>query len=517
MQIWIDVYDSNYNRLGDGPIKSATKVLFKTILDSAGFFEITTDGTDYKATELLQPNNYIRIYAENIVNIAQFLGEGIIQNQEIVENNDAVELKISGSDTLQELKQKVIPTNKTYNTTLDLVLADLFSYVDGWTYTLESSLNTLDVQGVYYGMSIFGILQDLAIKYGFHLRMLSPKTIDIGFFGNSSQPRITKVDVVTTETIYNNELLIAQSISQHKETSNLYNIIYPVGSNGVVTLAHSTRTLPYAINSLETPNGDVLYYVSDSSSVATYGAIEKAKEYIHISPASNADLVDSANALYDAAVEDLDKHKNPVEYYKIRALNLQNDLFVGDKIQLDYKAQHWSFEKFNKYIDVQDAFWILDIAYYVDQGSFFAELTISSQPYVIETPARYIVDSIKSLSQKKPHKATYRRTYVDSGDIDSNYNLDVGIDFSDLTSEIHNAEVILTTKNLRGTSSYASNVSVLLDGVVLASNLNNSVTEVIDLTSYLSIGQSHNLSVTCESGEGHAKVTINILETTYNN
>lgn len=519
MKTWIDVYDSNYNRLGNGPVTSVIDVQFKSILDSAGYFEIVASLVDSKASELFQAGNYIRAYSNTLIATTQFLGEGIIQNKEIIENNDVIQIKITGSDTLQELNQKVVFVHQHYSTTLANVLDDLFNRIPEWSYTLDSSLLNLNVQGLYSGVSIFGILQDLASKYGFHFRLSEPRVLSIGLFGDVVLPRITKVDVITTETIYSNDLIIAQTLSQHKDTNRLYNWLVPVGANGVVTLEHSTRTSPYEIKSLESPNGDVFYYISDDDSIASYGQVEKAKEFVHINPNSRESIVEASNALYDSAVEDLNRNCSAIEYYKVRVLNLQDTVFVGDKARLDYKAQIWTEENFNEYINIQDEFWILDVVYHVSNAGTFADLTISKNPYAIETPARYIVNSIKHLSQQRPHKSTYTRTYSHSSPINSSYNMDIDIAFSKYVFDIREASLQLKTSHLMGLTDYPADISISIDDTIVESNIDiagDGVNQTIDLTAHLSLGD-HTLTIACGSGEGYVQAQLDIVETTYAN
>src|SRR5690606_21826760 len=61
MTILVEVFDASGNRLGSGPIRTATAASVTRVLDGVGSYTIDLPGTDGRVLELLQPKRRVRV------------------------------------------------------------------------------------------------------------------------------------------------------------------------------------------------------------------------------------------------------------------------------------------------------------------------------------------------------------------------------------------------------------------------------------------------------------------------
>ncbi len=119
---------------------------------------------------------------------------------------------------------------------------------------------------------------------------------------------------VRPKMIRDPSLLFVQRLPETTETTDLINWVIALGAGegvAALTLEKSTRTSPFTVQSIVGPDGNLQYYLSDATSVATYGQIEKIISFKQIAPLSNSetDIINAANALFDAAAEWLTRHR----------------------------------------------------------------------------------------------------------------------------------------------------------------------------------------------------------------
>ena len=458
MRVWCDVFDSNYNRLGDGPVTAIKSASFRRAFDGAGTFNMSLVGTDEQALTLLTNERRVRIYGTALDGTARVLGDGIIRQRNITEQSGGVTLQVSGPDALDELKRANTLLARTYRDTVQNVVNNLLAFATGWTATVDASIasNTIDVR--YDGVSVLAALQNIADRYGYHLRLSSStaRTLEISEFGDDNGLRISKTEIVTTETIQNSELLMVQRLSQGQTSEQIYNWLLPIGAGegtAALTLEKSTRTSPYTIQSTTAGDGRTLYYISDSTSISTYGTIQKVGQFKEIAPSgnTNTDIVAAANALYDAAVEDLQRHKQQQEQYSVTVKNVQQTIQPGDKIHLDYKARVQTESGFVDYLSIRDDFWILDVNETVSASGTSATLTISNVDQRVTTPAEQMMNAIEQINLRnlQPTTTGSVRSYVYYEDMDGSNSVTIPIEFTTATLLLQRVRMRIQTRPLR--------------------------------------------------------------------
>ncbi len=418
--LWVDVLDADGNRLGDGPVTEIQSASVVRELDGAGTFTIRTMASA-RAISLLTNENRVKIYNEDAGGV-RLIGQGIIESLNVTESTPGVSLRISGPDILDELIRKTSLLARIFNQqTIQTVAETLIALVPGWTVDVDSAIASNKVDARYDGASVLKAFRDMVGRYGHHFRLSSDdKVVSISQFGVDSGLRVIKTEVITAKMIKDPNLLFVQRLPQTTESFDLVNWIIPLGAGegtAALTLEKSTRTSPFTVQSIVGPDGNLQYYISDAVSVATYGQIEKILTVKQVAALTNSetDVINAANALYDAAAEWLTRHKDPVVRYGLTVKNAKENLLPGDKIHVNYKGQLITpkGEKVD-YINIRDDFWVIKATERVGLEEHSVDLEISNIDQRMNSVAEQIVESMENIELRglKPEISSTVRAYV---------------------------------------------------------------------------------------------------------
>lgn len=549
MQIWLDVYDATGNRLGDGPVFAVRDAEISRVLDGAGSWSATLPATDLRALTLLTNERRVRIWTDG-VNGKRLLSEGIIRQRKISESSSGVNLTISGPDALDELKRRSVLLGRIYNqATVATVAAGLIALVPGWSVQVDSSISSAVIDARYDGVSVLRAFQDLATRYGYHLRLATNavRTLEIGTFGEDSGLRINRVQTVTLETLLNDKLLIVEEISEDKNTEEIYNWLIPLGAGegvAALTLEKSTRTSPYTIQTMTGPDGKTLYYISDASSVATYGEIRRVGQFKEVSALSNSDtdIENAANALYDAAVADLTRHKDTQQIYMVSVKNARQTIAPGQKVFIDYKAQVERDSEVYDYLNIRDDFFVLKAQEVAGSAGQSVALEISNIDRYPETVAETVISSIEQIELRgyKPAVVPAVSRYVYERAIAPGLPVVAPIEISDATLDVQRVRVRLVTGVFREalvasgvaddaqtpsgvtvwvngsdeTTALTGSASLAPSGGALNVLLDEAALTALIVGATGGLRQAHTLEVRCTGGRGRVELSIEIAETT---
>lgn len=303
--LYIDIEDGSGTRLGSGPIVDAAFWESTARMDRAGQFAFTIPATIEKAT-LVQSERVARAYAI-VGGVWTEVGAGPISKITRVRNADGkVDLAVTGDDLLRELTYRSVQGLKLYDGGLPVshaaALAAVAAYVPvGWTLTPDGGPPNDLVYGRFNGESVLAAIIKIADKSQNHFYRGVGRTV---VYANAFTPSgIRAIQAGPDDLVA--ETCAVTRVREQIDTYDLITRIYPKGSgNGDVqlTLAATTRTAPTGYV-LDTTNN----YIEHTASAATYGRREQVLEYREIGPISNtnADVEAAANALFDAALEEL--------------------------------------------------------------------------------------------------------------------------------------------------------------------------------------------------------------------
>ncbi len=461
--LWVDVYDAGGNRLGDGPVTSVVSASVKRVLDGAGSISVVFPATDQRALDLLQNERHIRIFVEHDSTTRE-LGRGVIRQLRLDVRESNMRLRATGPDELDALSRKSVLLGRKYdNQGISTIVNNLLTLVSGWTATVDGGLGNLSTR--FDGSNVLKALLTVVEQQGLHLRAgTSSNSIEVGAFGADSGLLVYgPLERVTSELSARDDMLLIETLSQTNKSAGVVNWIVPLGAgNGeaALTLEHSTRTAPYAIQSMTGPDGRTLYYLSDSASIAGYGQIERILVFKDIAPVENnaTDVELAANALYDAAAAKLERISQLQETYKFACRKPRQTIRPGDKIAVRYKGVIERDGQPLTYADVDDDFWVLAVRERVGLDGIRLSLEVCTVDQHALDAAKIIVGALDALQVRdvavQPYYSKSGFTYVRQ--LDDTHTATVPIKITDATMFLQRALVRVKTRPFRALASGAS-------------------------------------------------------------
>lgn len=406
MQLWADVYDADGNsKIGKTPITELISASITRTLDGAGSMEVVVPASATNLDALINERQ-LWIYAQSDDESPRLIGTGYIRKRRIVAGTSGTQMSISGPDLMDALRRKSVLLGRIFDTqAVGTIASDLIGLVgDGWQVNVDTSLSA-DTQTVRFdGSTVLKALIRVAEEKGAHIRSgLQPKTVELGAFGTPTDlVAIEPPSTVSMEMYANDNVLLIDRITQLDASDDVVNWIIPIGAGeGVAaqTLAQSTRTSPYPIQTMTGPDGRTLYYISDASSVERYGAIQRVVTFKEIGPIANSTTAQTlaANALYDAAAAWLQRSSDKTTTYQITARKCRRVIRPGDKIRLIWRGTVETSEGDVVPIDVDDYFWVMQVTETVTADGMGVSLQIASVDRAQQDPAKMIVGALESI------------------------------------------------------------------------------------------------------------------------
>lgn len=458
--LWVDVFNAAGVRQGSGPVSLIRQIEVNRQLDGAGTFSINA-AVDAQAISLLTNEQRVKIYTEDALGV-RLVGQGIIEDHNVLETATGINLRVTGPDILDELVRKNTLRALIFNqATVQTVADTLIALVSGWSVSVDAAIASDVVDARYDGSSILKAFRDLVKRYGYHFRLSSDdKVVTVSQFGDDSGLRVFKVERITPAMIRDPNLLFVKRLPQKTDSKDLANWIEPLGAGegvAALTLAKSTRTRPYSVQKIDGPGGKSEYYISDAASVATYGQIEVMKTFKQIAPLSNSetDIINAADALYDATVEWLTRHKDPVVRYALPAVNAKENILPGDKIHLNYKGQIKTPQgEIVDYLSVRGDFWVMSAVETINLQGRSVSMEIASIDERENTVAEQVADSMENITLRtlKPLTGVSKAPYQDEIEIDSTHVAVLFVDLTNSTLSLQRVRYKLKTFSFRATS-----------------------------------------------------------------
>lgn len=173
--------------------------------------------------------------------------------------------------------------------------------------------------------------------------------------------------------------------------------------------AHSDA---YTLNVVAGPDGRAMHYLSDATSIAAYGQIERVfTSSIIAASDSETDITNAANALYDAATTWLGRYGTRQTVYSCTVRKAVSNLLPGQKVRLVYKGFIYDQDgNLITWLDVDSLFWVTRVTETVSQDGLSTSIEISNLERAYEDASALIVGTMESvaLSSVTPQTYTYR-------------------------------------------------------------------------------------------------------------
>jgi hypothetical protein len=227
------------------------------------------------------------------------------------------------------------------------------------------------------------------------------RQLEAGVFGTLPSGIVLMGGQADEELFDAAKLAAIESIEVEDTITELWNWIIPLGAGAgalQLTLASSTRVMPYTIQTMTGPDGNPVYYIADAASIALYGQRERVMVAKDIVPASTGatDVQNAANALYDLAASQLQRWWSQKQTaYKLTVTGLDPAVKPGDSVRVRWRG--YALQQGTKYVylDINDDLYILErTRRFPADGTEHSDLVVSNLDRALQTPDDSIVAQI---------------------------------------------------------------------------------------------------------------------------
>jgi hypothetical protein len=456
MRLWIDVYDSSWNRVGDGPVITVTDASVTRLLDGPGTIRFDAMLTDKRAMTLLTNEARVILF-QNVDGVTREMGRGIIRGRRFREGRSK-SLTFEAVDDLDELKRKNTGLARIYsNLSVSSIVSDLTGLVAGWTATTTGGATLTSMR--FDGASVLKALQEITKQQGLHLRRgTGNRQVEVGAFGTDSGVRLTTPNQYHADQEDDTGIAWIESIEIEQDSEQVANWIVPLGQGegeSALSLRYSTRTSPYTIQTT-TINGRTHYYIADSASVSTFGQIERVATFKQIGAVSNtdADLQNASNALYDAAAAWLQRNAVRLDSYRVIVRKCRTTIRPGDKVRVSYKGIVTRMGEPFTYIDVESDFWVMEVREEWGAGGPDVALVLASVDRVAMDAAEIVVGALEEIEIRNLRVQTYPsvRSFVYRREVANGFPAIMPVVLTETTTQLNRAKVRVTSRPFRSTA-----------------------------------------------------------------
>lgn len=511
-RLWAEVYTPAGNMLG---IVSLVMAQVNRRLDAASEFTFRVPTSDENAVTLLQVWRRVRLFWDHPTKGKTRIGGGVLLSRQFADGAGSQETSWMGMDDLHELKRENTLRGLVYNNqSLAAVAADLVGNVAGWAVSVEAGLGSTSRR--FDGQSILSALLTVAQGAGVHLRLDGERRIEIGAFGADAGLRITSIRQSAFDIP--SETAIIERLSVLQDGNDIVNWVEPVwgSGDGVLTLARSTRSSPYTIQTTTGPNGRPVYYLSDASSISTYGTVKTVLSMADAPYLTSDTQINAANVLYDWAAAELARRSIPQVVYSISGLKLDRGLLPGDKVRLAYRGEVQRNGLPIRYEDIDTLLWVIQVTESYDVNGQRWALEVSNVDAQPMNDITLLADSlIAAQTERLASKlsATVSR-YSDTDTLSRSTPISIAFEIPSVTVDVGQCLVRVTR-----TSGDPRVVGVIFDGVEVAGGqmwtVDDPDTFVVYFDEQLTDGTiigDHSIEVQCLYGSGSVTVTVEVVE-----
>lgn len=460
MRLWADVYDAAGRKRGDGPVTSLLSASVERALDGAGSLDMDAPLTDARARALLVNEARPRVFVED-AGAQRELGRGVVRGVRLSGSAEAFRLRADGPDALDELKRVNTLLGRAYSGQTVEAVARALAALAGWRADIDGGEARISAR--FDGASVLKALQMLCEQQGLHLRLGGAGVVEIGAFGAPSGLTLVAPALAAEPLYHNDDVAVVESITVAQDSEAVANWLLPVGAGegeAALTLEKSTRSAPYPIQTVTGPDGRTLYFLVDDASAAAYGVIQKVGTFKNIAPVTNSDgdMVNAANALYDAAAAWLARYSVRQDTYRVTLRKARRGLRPGDTVRLVYRGVVERDGEPYTYLDVHAAFWILKAREQMDGTGITTALEISTVDRYAEDAARIVIGALEAIELRnvfvQPYPST--RSFVRYEEMDSTHSVKIPVKITDATLDLTRAQLTLKTRPLRATATAAA-------------------------------------------------------------
>lgn len=385
---YVDIEDASGNKLGTGPITSATRWRVSRPIDSAGEWSFTAPMADIKLAQAT-PRRYAHIYAY-VAGSYQWVGGGPIDVIATTVGADGVVMaEVSGSDLVRELAWRSVGNLQISDgaggaTTHAAALASVMAFApSGWTAAADPAPGWDQLYGQFGRETVLAAIISIAERSRSHWYLSGRRSLTFAASFVSSGVRC----VAASQALSTGQAAIVD-LSVAQTSYDLVSRIVPIGSGQslvALTLRATSRTAPAGYSLDGSAN-----YIKRNGTETAYGQCERVVAFKDIAPLSSthADVVSASNSLFDAAIYWLTQHSAPITSYSLAIAECPTLLQPLQTVHVTWRdpAQQTTIDTELYVLEVE---WEGD-----DSGVRTAGLTVADAPAWPDNDATAVVENI---------------------------------------------------------------------------------------------------------------------------
>lgn len=414
MRLYLDACDTDY--IPVAPVLTVSSASVARMLDGAGSIRLAVPLQDDNARTLLTAERRFILYGtESDGRTRVELTRGIIRTFKDSEDGTR---DIDAMDALDEFRRRTTGLGRRWDggslgtSSLSVVVNALVNIVGGWAVTTPTAWASELRADRFDGATVLKALNALMTKRGSHLRLGSGRSIEFGDFGAAALPRlIGGMHLAAYEATLNDEEAWIEGMTVETSADDLCTRIIPVGGGegeAALNLRYSTRTTPYTIQTMVI-DGKTNRYLVDTAAEALYGVHEKVLKF-DITPIANSApaLQIADDALYDAAVAYLIRHKDPLTTYSVTLRKCETVPLPGDKLRLRYQGYTTDrLKRKRTWLDVDAEVWVMKVNQRVSTSGRTVSLTLASIDRRQQDIAEVLVGAIETVELRGLKPVTF--------------------------------------------------------------------------------------------------------------
>lgn len=377
VMFYVDIEDSQGNKLGSGPIQNAGSWSSTRRMSRAGEFRFTMPASDPQR-HVIEEKRVARCKAVTDSGIIT-VGSGIIDSVETVPSSDGnVMLEVSGDDLLREVTHRSIHFQALQflgsGVSHAEAVSTLSNYVPlGWTLVPEISPPNDDIYYQFAGETSLTAAIKIAELSGVEFYVSGDRTIV--FSDTWEDTGIRAIEVPDSPDINNPQTCYITDIRAIDESYDLISRIYPYGSgqgDSAFGMGGTTRTAPagYTLNAAQN------HIINDSVEL-TFGKIERVKQYRDVEKVGSTsdDDIAAANTLFDLALAELERDSQVARFFDLSIAHCPQLLRPMQQIRCVFRrfADGVLVADINQILNIIDATITID-----DRGLRTSRLTVGS-------------------------------------------------------------------------------------------------------------------------------------------
>jgi len=403
---YVDIEDAAGNKVGSGPITSASSWRVRALMDGAGEWSFTAPLSDVKMAQAT-PRRYGHIYAW-LAGAYAWVGGGPIDSIRTEIGDDGIVMAtVGGGDLIRELAWRSVGSLALSDgaggpMTHSQAVAAVAAFAPaGWTITADASPANNNIYGQFGGESVLAALATLADRSGSHFMITGRRTL--AFVSTATASGVHAV--AAGDDLGTGQCAIV-AMGLESSSYDLYSRIIPVGAGQSLTsltLRATTRTAASGYTLDATTN-----YLRNDGVETAYGRCELVVSFKDIAPISSttADVLSAANMLYDAALAWLDAHAAPLVTYKLSVAECPVLLRPLQSIRVSY-------QNVASNIDIDDALIVLAVDWSGDTaGVRTAGLTVSAVDAWPDSDLAALVEGVANGNVYQAHPQVNVTHYV---------------------------------------------------------------------------------------------------------